>query len=80
MARGEGRWAAQVPRKMLSDFVAPPRSATSSPAELNSDFGEPAGVCAEAPPGSGTFVRDFARATVEMDCATWTPSIVWKRQ
>ncbi len=50
------------------------------PAELNSDFGEPAGVCAEAPPGSGTFVRDFARATVAMDCATWTPSIVWKRQ
>jgi hypothetical protein len=49
------------------------------PAELNDDFGEPSGTCAEAPPGSGVFVRDFSRATVAMDCETWTPTITWKR-
>ena len=48
------------------------------PPELNSDFGEPAGLCAEAPSGSGTFVREFSRATVKMDCTTWTPTIGWK--
>jgi hypothetical protein len=48
------------------------------PQELNADFGAPAGACAEAPPGSGVFVREFQRATVQMDCATWTPTITWR--
>jgi len=49
------------------------------PPELHSDFGEPAGECAEAAPGTGVFVRHFSRATVQMDCATWTPTITWKQ-
>ena len=48
------------------------------PQELNDDFGEPAGACAEAPSGSGVFVREFSRATVQMNCSSWTPSITWK--
>ncbi len=49
------------------------------PPELDSDFGAPAGLCAETAPGSGAFVREFARATVKMDCVSWTPTITWKQ-
>lgn len=49
------------------------------PVELNADFGEPAGICEESPVGSGIFVREFSRATVQMDCTTWTPNITWKQ-
>lgn len=45
------------------------------PPELDSDFGAQAGLCAETAPGSGAFVREFARATVKMDCVSWTPTI-----
>lgn len=48
------------------------------PEELNDDFGVPASLCAETSPGSGVFVREFSRSTVQMDCATWTPTITWK--
>jgi hypothetical protein len=48
------------------------------PAELSADFGTPASTCSESPPGSGVFVREFSRATVQMDCSTWTPTITWK--
>jgi hypothetical protein len=49
------------------------------PPQLDADFGTPSGICAESPAGSGVFVRDFSRATVQMDCATWTPNITWKQ-
>lgn len=49
------------------------------PPELDSDFGEPTGLCAETAAGSGVFVRDFSRASVQMDCTTWTPKVTWKR-
>ena len=48
------------------------------PDELNDDFGDPSGVCEESSPGSGVFVRDFSKSTVQMDCSTWTPTITWK--
>ncbi len=48
------------------------------PDELNLDYGEPLGLCAETAPGSGVFTREFTRSTVQMDCATWTPTITWK--
>jgi len=49
------------------------------PAILDADFGDPAGLCTETTPGSGVFQRDFAHATVQMDCSSWTPSIAWRR-
>ena len=45
------------------------------PAELfDADYGEPLGLCRETAPGSEVFVREWSRATVQMDCRTWTPS------
>ncbi len=48
------------------------------PAALNVDYGVPTGLCAETAPGSGVFVRDFTKSTVQMDCNTWTPTITMK--
>lgn len=48
------------------------------PEQINWDFGEPTGMCAETAPNSGVFRRDWTKATVQMDCNTWTPSIVLK--
>jgi hypothetical protein len=48
------------------------------PAELNYDFGTPLGNCMETALGSGVFSREFTRATVQMACATWSPTITWR--
>ena len=50
------------------------------PDALNVDYGEPVGgaLCAETKPGSGVFTREWTKASVSMDCNTWTPSIVMK--
>lgn len=47
------------------------------PAELNYDFGAPLGNCTETAPG--VFTREFSRASVQMACATWTPTISWRQ-
>lgn len=45
------------------------------PSELfDADYGEPLGLCRETAPGSEVFVREWSKATVQMDCRTWTPS------
>ena len=47
------------------------------PPALDIDYGEPVdALCREAAPG--VFQREWSRASVAMDCATWTPSIVMK--
>jgi len=48
------------------------------PPELNVDYGVPSGLCAETANGSGVFVREWSKATVQMDCNSWTPKIVMK--
>ena len=53
------------------------------PDALNVDYGEPvgqgvAGLCHETAPNSGVFARDYTKATVQMDCNTWTPTITMK--
>jgi hypothetical protein len=47
-------------------------------AELfDADYGQPTDeVCHEAAPG--VFVREWSRATIEMDCNSWTPTISFK--
>ena len=47
-------------------------------AQFNADYGSPLGVCSETAPGSGIFVREFTRSTVQMDCSSWTPTITFK--
>jgi len=48
------------------------------PPELNLDYGDALGVCAETAPNSGVFVRQFTKSTVQMDCSTYTQTITWK--
>lgn len=55
----------------------PPLNYTFPPA-LKADYGEPQGVCAETAPGSGKFSREWSKATVELDCSSWTSTITPK--
>ena len=46
-------------------------------AQFNADYGTPLGFCAETAPNSGVFKREFTKSTVQMNCATWTPTITF---
>eukprot|EP01047_Picozoa_sp_COSAG01_P033216 COSAG01_NODE_2435_length_7701_cov_7.604709_3_plen_125_part_00 len=46
--------------------------------ELNADVGEPMGVCKETAPNSGTFTREWSKASVKMDCKSYTGSVTMK--
>ena len=53
------------------------------PEALNIDYGQPvdsgaAGLCKETAPNSGVFVREYTKATVQMDCNSWKPTITMK--
>ena len=49
------------------------------PTELNQDYGEPIdSVCRETAVNSGIFVREWSKASVQMDCNTWTPTLSMK--
>ena len=45
---------------------------------LNGDYGEPLGRARETAADSEVFVREFSKATVQMDCNTYTPTITFK--
>jgi hypothetical protein len=55
----------------------PPLNYTFPPA-LKVDYGEPLGHCEERAAGSGRFVREWSKATVELDCETWESKITMK--
>ena len=42
------------------------------------DFGEPTEVCKETAANSGVFTREWTKASISMDCNTWTPTIKMK--
>lgn len=42
------------------------------------DYGEPTGMCKETSVHSGVFVREWTKASVQMDCNTYTPEIKMK--
>ena len=48
------------------------------PEELSLDYGEPTGLCAETAPKSGIFKREWTKASIQMDCNTWEPTISMK--
>ena len=48
------------------------------PPQLHADYGEPSGRCQETASGSGVFTREWSKATVQMDCNSWTPQTTWK--
>ena len=45
---------------------------------FDADYGEPAGLCRETAPGSEVFLREWTKATVQMDCRTWTATFTMK--
>jgi len=49
------------------------------PEQINWDYGEPTELCKETAPNSGVFTRDWTKATVGMDCNSWTPTIKLKK-
>jgi hypothetical protein len=48
------------------------------PEQINWDYGEPTGFCKETGANTGIFKREWTKATIEMDCNTWTPTIKMK--
>jgi hypothetical protein len=52
------------------------------PEEFNVDYGQPAagaaGLCKESAPGSQIFVREYSKATVQMDCRVFMGTIRMK--
>jgi hypothetical protein len=48
------------------------------PPEFNVDYGVPTGTCTETAPNSGVFTRDWTKATVQMNCNTYTGTITMK--
>jgi hypothetical protein len=48
------------------------------PPEFNVDYGVPVSTCSETTPNSGVFTRDWTKATVQMDCNTYTGTITMK--
>ena len=49
------------------------------PKEVELDYGVPVDVhCTETGRGSGVFVREWSKATVELDCNTWRATISMK--
>ena len=70
LIRGPYAWLGHGWKGCSRNYLFPP--------ELNLDYGEPMGVCKESASGSGVFTRDWSKASVEMDCNTWTPTISMK--
>jgi hypothetical protein len=50
------------------------------PEQFAWDFGEPTEICKETATGSGVFTRDWTKATVGMDCNTWTATLKLKEE
>lgn len=49
------------------------------PTALSNDYGTPtSGLCTETAPGSAVFSREYTKASVTMDCNTWTGTVSMK--
>merc|ERR1711879_512472 len=48
---------------------------------LDADYGVPIDeICKETFDGSGIFVREWSKATVQMNCNTWMPKVTFKQE
>ena len=45
---------------------------------MNADVGEPQGLCTETAPNSEVFTREWSKASVKMDCKSYTGSVTMK--
>ena len=49
------------------------------PEEINRDYGVPIDtVCKETGTNTGVFTREWTKASIQMDCNSWTPTITMK--
>lgn len=48
------------------------------PDALNADYGEPSELCTETTTKSGIFTREWSKASVKMDCNTYTGEVTMK--
>lgn len=49
------------------------------PPEMDVDYGVPQDeYCKETAAGSGVFTREWTKASVQIDCKSWTPTITMK--
>ena len=48
------------------------------PEQINWDYDTPLGICKETAPNSGVFTREWSKASIKMNCNTWTPTITLK--
>ena len=83
-ARGGGD-AATTPRARLTPASHAPLAPCAGcsreymvPEQINWDFGVPTELCHETAPNSQVFTRDWTKATVQMDCNSWTPTLTLK--
>ena len=70
LVRGEHAWLGHGWQGCSLDYAFPDA--------LNSDYGEPTGICKETATRSGVFTREWTKASVQMDCNTYTPEIKMK--
>lgn len=47
--------------------------------EVDADYGEPTGICAEERNSPGVFTREYTKATVQVDCNKWEGTITPKK-
>ena len=48
------------------------------PPEVDVDYGEPLGFCAETAPGSSVWSREYTKYSVSLDCASFTATLAPK--
>ena len=62
------------------DGCLPQNMTYEFPELLERDYGEPVNgeQCSETGPNSGVFTREWTRASVQMDCNTWTATLKMK--
>ena len=70
LTRGPYAWLGHGWLGCSQQYVFPPA--------LNADYGVPQGLCKETANGSAVFVREWSKATIQMDCNSWTPTIQMK--
>jgi hypothetical protein len=56
----------------------PPPASFVRPPEVDVDYGEPLGFCAETAPGSGVWSREYTKYSVALDCASFTATLTPK--
>ena len=72
LARGAHAWLGHGWQGCSRDYVFPEA--------LNRDYGEPTEICKETAERSGVFTREWTKASIQMDCNTYTPEIKMKAE